>query len=139
MSALLPIWILGTLITLVNGVMLRSFAYVAPDLFSAKKGARLALFCWAWPIILCLLVPGFIRDALNPPADTPCVLGPHTGASPTQKEPNMNPDSAHEALEKLRLWLDDLRENHPRYADQSALFLLMLERFKTDNYPEEEV
>lgn len=50
----------------------------------------------------------------------------------------MRQDTAHEALEKLRLWLDDLRETHPRYADQSALFMLMLERFKTDIYPEEE-
>lgn len=43
----------------------------------------------------------------------------------------------HEALEKLRLWLEDMRENHPRFADEMALFLLMLERFKADNYPKE--
>lgn len=47
----------------------------------------------------------------------------------------MSTDSAHEALEKLRLWLEDNRENHPRFANETALFLLMLERFKNDYYP----
>ena len=49
----------------------------------------------------------------------------------------MNTDSAHEALENLRLWLEDARENHPRFANETALFLLMLERFKSDYYPGE--
>lgn len=50
----------------------------------------------------------------------------------------MSTDSAHEALENLRLWLEDNRENHPRFAAETALFLLMLARFKSDYYPGEE-
>lgn len=65
MTVLLPIWILGTCITLVNGVILRSFSYADPEQFSATKGARLTLFCWAWPIILCRMIPGLIRDAMG--------------------------------------------------------------------------
>ena len=49
----------------------------------------------------------------------------------------MNADSAYEALENLRLWLEYNRENHPRFANETALFLLMLARFKSDYYPGE--
>lgn len=55
----------------------------------------------------------------------------------TYERVGMSTDSAHEALENLRLWLEDTRENHPRFANETALFLLMLARFKNDYYPGE--
>lgn len=65
METLFALWVMGACITAVNGVVLWFFSGIDSELISAKQGARYILLCWAWPLILCLLIPALVRTALG--------------------------------------------------------------------------